>query len=298
MDDVTGCERPSTARMPGMTPGAAADSVVLPPGPPGRGLLGNLGEFNRDQIGFYVRCAREYGDVVPVRLGSRRGLLIYHPDAVEEVLITRARDYVKSAGLRMLRTLLGDGLLLSEGDLWLRQRRLVQPAFHRQRIAAYGEIMAAYAARRADGWPDGAALDIHGEMMAVTRDIVAKTLFDADVSEEARVIDDASQFLTAYFGKRLGRLLALVPSWVPTPANLRLRRAIRRLDTVVYRMIADRRRGPGDRIDLLSLLLQAQDADDGGRMSDHQVRDEVMTLFLAGHETTAVALSWTWYLLA
>jgi cytochrome P450 len=134
--------------------------------------------------------------------------------------------------------------------------------------------------------------------MAITRDIVAKTLFDADVSDDARVIGDAAHFLTEYFGKRLGSLLQLVPAWVPTPANLRLRRAVRGLDEVVYRMIADRRRTPGDRVDLLSILLQAQDADDGSRMTDRQVRDEVMTLFLAGHETTAVALSWTWYLLA
>ncbi len=270
----------------------------LSEGPRGHRFLGSLGEFNRDQLGFYVRCARERGDVVPVRLGPRRGLLIYHPDAIEEVLVTRARDFVKSPGIRFLRSLLGDGLFVSEGDLWLRQRRLMQPAFHRQQIAAYGLVMATYAARRAAGWHDGAILDIHAEMMAITRDIVAKSLFDADVSEEALVIGEASHFLTEYFGKRLGSLLQLVPPWLPTPANLRMRRTVRRLDAIVYRMIEDRRREPGNRIDLLSILLQARDADDGSQMTDRQVRDEVMTLFLAGHETTAVALSWTWYLLA
>ncbi len=234
---------------------------------------------------------------MPVRLGPRRGLLLYHPDAIEEVLVTRARDFVKTPGIRLLRRLLGDGLFVSEGDLWLRQRRLMQPAFHRQRVAAYGEVMATYSTRRAAGWHDGAVMDIHPEMMALTRDIAAKTLFDADVLDEARVIDDASHFLAEYFGKRFGSLLQLVPSWVPTPANLRLRRAVRGLDEVVYRMIADRRRRPADRVDLLSILLQAQDADDGSRMTDRQVRDEVMTLFLAGHETTAVALSWAWHLL-
>jgi cytochrome P450 len=174
----------------------------------------------------------------------------------------------------------------------------MQPAFHRPRIAAYGDVMAAYAARRAGGWHDGDEMDIHAEMMAVTRDVVAKTLFDADVSDDDRVIGEAAHFLTEYFGKRLGSLLQLIPGWVPTPENVRLRRAIRGLDRVVYRMIAERRRAPGQRADLLSILLQAQDADDGSRMTDRQVRDEVMTLFLAGHETTAVALSWTWYLLA
>jgi cytochrome P450 len=281
-----------------MASSPAAGSTASPRGPRGRGLFGNLRDFNRDQLGFYDRCAREYGDVAPVRLGPRRGLLIYHPDAIEEVLVARNRDFTRSPGTLLLRRLLGDGLFVSDGDFWLRQRRLMQPAFHRQRVAAYGEIMAAHAERRAAGWHDGSVLDVHEEMIALTRAIVAKTLFDADVSDEARAVGDASQIVMQYFGERLGSLLQLLPRWVPTPANVRVRRAIRRLDTVVYRMIADRRRSPEDRGDLLSILLQAQDADDGSRMTDRQVRDEVMTLFLAGHETTAVALSWTWYLLA
>jgi cytochrome P450 len=281
-----------------MAPSFPAGPAALHRGPRGHALLGNLREFGRDQLGFYTRCAREYGDVVPVRLGPFPGLLIYHPDAIEEVLVVRNRDFIKSRGVRLMRAFLGDGLFTAEGDLWLRQRRLMQPAFHRQRVAAYGETMAAYAARQAADWHDGAVLDIHEEMMTVTRAIVAKTLFGADVSEEARAIGDASEIVMEYFGKRFGSLLALLPLWLPTPANLRLRRAVRRLDEVVYRMIADRRRSQEDRGDLLSILLEAQDADDGSRMSDRQVRDEAMTLFLAGHETTAVALSWTWYLLA
>jgi cytochrome P450 len=281
-----------------MTPSPATTTAPRR-GPKGHVLLGSLRDFHRDQLRFYARCAREYGDLVPVRLGPFPGLLIYHPDAIEEVLVVRNRDFIKSRGIRLMRAFLGDGLFVAEGDLWLRQRRLMQPAFHRERVAAYGEIMTAYAARRAADWHDGAVLDIHEEMMDVTRAIVAKTLFDADVSDEARVIGDASHIVQEYFGARLGSLLAqVVPLWLPTPANVRLRRAIRRLDAVVYRMIAYRRRSPEDRGDLLSILLQAQDADDGSRMTDHQVRDEVMTLFLAGHETTAVALSWTWYLLA
>src|SRR5262245_16633782 len=272
--------------------------ATLLDGPPGPALLGNLGELSRDQLGFYTRCAREYGDLVPVRLGPRHGLLIYHPDTIEEVLVTRNRDFIKSRGVRLLRALLGDGLVLSEGESWLRQRRLMQPPFHRKRVAAYGEIMAFYAARRADEWRDGEGFDIHDEMMALTRAIVARALFDADVSDEARAINGALEIAMKYFGGRLGSWRGFVPVWLPTPANLRLRRAVRRLDSVIYRMIADRRGNPADRGDLLSILLQAQDADDGGRMTDRQVRDEVMTLFLAGHETTAISLSWTWYLLA
>ncbi len=266
-------------------------------GPRGHLLLGSLPDFRRDQLAFFTSCASEYGDVVPVRLGPRRAILIYHPDAIEEVLVTRSRDFVKSPGVRLLRPLLGDGLLLSEGDVWRRQRRLVQPAFHRQRVAAYGEVMTAYAERRMVDWKDGQVLDLHAEMMALTQAIVAKTLFDADVSDEAHAVGHASRVLMEAFAARLRTLLRL-PHWVPTPANLRSRRAIRRLDQVVYRIIATRRQSGEDRGDLLSILLHAQDADDGTRMTDQQVRDEVMTLFMAGHETTAVALSWTWYLLA
>jgi cytochrome P450 len=269
----------------------------LPPGPRGHFLLGSLPDLRRDQLGFYAACAREFGDLVPLRFAGRRGILVCHPDHIEEVLVARSRDFHKSPGVRLLQPLLGNGLLLAEDDTWLRQRRLVQPAFHRQRVAAYGEVMTAYTTRRLAHWKDGDTLDVHAEMMALTQAIVAKTLFDADVSEEAHAIGDALQILMEDFGARLGSLRQLLPSWVPTPANLRAGRAIRRLQRIVQRIIAGRRRKGEDRGDLLSMLLHAQDAADGTRMSDRQVRDEVMTLFLAGHETTAVALSWTWYLL-
>jgi cytochrome P450 len=272
-------------------------SKALAGGPKGHFLLGSGPEFSRDQLGFYTACAREYGDVVPVRLGPRRGLLVYHPDAIEEVLVTRNRDFIKSPGVRILDRLVGNGIFLSEGAVWLRQRRLVQPAFHRQRVAAYGEVMTAFTGRRLTEWRDGDVLDVHAEMLTLTQAIVAKTLFDADVSDESYAIARDSNALMEYFGVRLGSLLQLLPYWLPTPGNLRTRRAIRRLDDVVYRMIAARRHRNEDRGDLLSILLNAQDADDGSRMTDRQVRDEVMTLFLAGHETTAVALSWAWYLL-
>ena len=272
--------------------------ATLPRGPRGHFLLGSLPDFRRDQLAFYASSARDHGDVVPTRFGPRRVVLIYHPDAIEEVLLTRSRDFVKSPAVRLLRPLLGAGLLMSEGAVWLRQRRLVQPAFHRQRMAAYGEAMTAIAARHIEGWKDGQVLEVHGEMMSVTQAIVAKTLFDADVSGEGRDIIAASNVLAEDFGERVKSLWQFVPSWVPTRANVRSRRAIQRLDQVVFRMIAARRKSGEDRGDLLSMLLHAQDADDGSRMTDQQVRDEVMTLFMAGHETTAVALSWTWLLLA
>jgi cytochrome P450 len=267
------------------------------PGPKGGFYFGSGVDFRRDQLGFYESCAREYGDVVQTRMGPYRILLIYHPDAIEELFVTRSRDFVKSPGVRLLRPLLGDGLFLSEGDTWLRQRRLVQPAFHRQRMAGYGDVMTTFAERHVADWKDGDVIEMHAQMMALTQAIVGKTLFDADVSGDAHEAGQAAKVLAEDFGVRL-RSFQLIPYWLPTPRNLTLRRAIRRLDRLIHRIIAERRASAEDRGDLLSMLLHAQDADDGSRMTGQQVRDEVMTMFLAGHETTAVALSWTWYLLA
>jgi cytochrome P450 len=270
---------------------------MLPPGPQGHLFVGSLPEFRRDILGFLAACARDYGDVVPIRVAKRRLILLSHPDLIEEVLTARARHTTKTAILQMLRPVLGDGLLLSEGDSWLRQRRLMQPAFHRQRIAAYGDVMAGYAERGMADWRDGQTRDVHVDMMAITQGIVAKTLFDADVSDDAYDIGHALHVLMQDFARRRTALFAL-PRFVPTPARQRARAAVERLDRIVYAIIAARRASGEDRGDLLSILLAARDADDGSRMTDRQVRDEIMTLFLAGHETTAVSLSWTWYLLA
>jgi cytochrome P450 len=259
-------------------------------------LFGSGAHFRRDQLGFYETCAREYGDFVETRMGPFRVWLIYHPDAIEELLVTRNRDFIKSPGVRLLRPLLGDGLLLSEGETWLRQRRLMQPAFHRQRVAGYGDVMSTFAERHVAGWKAGEIIDVHQEMMALTQAIVGKTLFDTDVSGDAQDVTETAKVLAEDFGARL-RSFRLLPYWFPTPRNLRSRRAVGRLDRVVDRIIAERVASGEDRGDLLSMLVQAQDADDGTRMTARQVRDEVMTIYMAGHETTAVALSWAWYLL-
>jgi cytochrome P450 len=275
----------------------ATVTVERAPGPKGGYFSGSTAQFRRDQLGFYAACARQYGDVVATRMGPYRVLLIYHPDVIDELLVGRNRDFVKSPGVRLLRPLLGDGLLLSENETWLRQRRLIQPAFHRQRVAGYGDVMTRLSQRYVSGWKDGDVIDVHAEMMALTQAIVAKTLFDADVSGDAHDAIQAAKVLAEDFGARL-KSFRLIPYWLPTPRNLRSRRAVRRLDAVVHRIIAARQQTEEDRGDLLSMLVQARDADDGSRMTAQQLRDEVMTIFMAGHETTAVALSWTWYLLA
>jgi cytochrome P450 len=268
----------------------------LPPGPRGHFLTGNLPEFRRGRLAFFTECARTHGDLVSVRFGPRRVNLVCHPDLIEEVLVTRSRDFIKHFALRLNPLVLGNGLLTSEGDFWLRQRRLIQPAFQKSRIAAYAGDMLASADRVLGEWKEGERRDILVEMEHLTLSIAARTLFGAEVGAEAREVSDALDFLQQSFLQRFNGIFFL-PQWLPTPHNLRVRRAVHRLDAIVYRFIAERRKSTADRHDLLSLLLEAQD-EDGSRMDDKQLRDEAMTLFLAGHETTALTLTWTWYLLA
>lgn len=272
-------------------------AMTLPPGPPGRWLGGNLSDFHRDRLGFMSRCARDYGGVVKLRFGPRRVFLVNHPDAIEEVLVTHSRCFIKHFALRLNPLVLGNGLLSSEGDFWLRQRRLVQPAFQKNRIAGYGAVMVEYAERLTAGWAAGETRDILVEMMQLTLEIIAKTLFDAEVAGQAQAVGAALRVLQENFLARFSSLVPL-PLKVPTPRNLRMRRAVRRLNEIIYGFIRQRRESAGDRSDLLSLLLHARDEADQSQMTDQQLRDEAMTLFLAGHETTALSLAWTWYLLA
>lgn len=267
-----------------------------PPGPPGRLLVGNLPEFARDLLGFFTACARQYGDVASMRLGRRLAYLISSPALIETVLVTDHRHFVKHSFFwRHVDAIFGRGLLTSEGDFWLRQRRLMAPAFHHDRIQAYGQVMVDGAERMLAGWREGEIRDVHPDMMRLTLEIVAKALFDAevtaDVDEVGEALDTGLREVAARFRRPFG-----IPDWVPTPGNRRYRRAVARLEGVVYRIIAEHRaRGDGGG-DLLSVLMRVRD-DAGRGMSERQLRDESITLLLAGHETTALALSWAWYLL-
>src|SRR6266540_2902241 len=264
-------------------------------GPKGPLLAGTMREYGADPTGAMERWRDDYGDFVPIRFGPFRAHMAYGPAEIEEVLVDRAADYRKSFGTRMLIPLLGHGLLTAEGKEWLRHRRLASPAFHRERVAGYGRTMVRYAEDRVEMWRDGEEVDHHDEMTALTLRIVARTLFDTDVTpriqEVARIGTEIQDF---YFG-RFASLRFLIPTWMPTPGNRRLASGIRRLDEVVYDIIRERRPGE-DRGDLLSLLLLARD-ESGAGMTTRQVRDEVMTLLLAGHETTALTLSWAFMLL-
>jgi cytochrome P450 len=268
------------------------------PGPRGAPLVGSAFEFRRDALGFLCRARESYGDVVRFRIGSYYIYLLAHPDSIRDLLITYNRNVVQGRGHQRAKVMLGEGLLTSEGDFHMRQRRLAQPAFHRQRIAAYGETMVEYAGRANERWTDGETIDVAREMMRVTLTIAAKTLYDSDVESEA---------------EEIGRVVSTFMDWwrtlmlpfseafdgLPLPGARRFARARERLDKTIFRLIEERRASGEDRGDLLSMLLASRDTEgDGGHMTDGQLRDELVTLLLAGHETTANALSWTWYLLA
>ena len=277
---------------------------VLPhaPGPRPSLLLGTIRRVERDSLGFYTGVAREYGDVV--RLGALSGrarwYLVAHPEGVEHVLRTNSRNYTKGVFARPLKLMVGEGLVTSEGAYWLRQRRLAQPAFHKRRIAALADGMAAATREMLREWDgrhaDGQPFDVANEMMRLTLRIVGRALFSADLGGRTDAFGPALTEVLEYVNRRSFRLLA-IPERFPTPRNRRFVRARAALDRVAYDLIEERRRSGEDAGDLLSMLLLARDEETGEGMSDAQLRDEVMTILLAGHETTAVTMSWTWYLL-
>lgn len=266
-----------------------------PPGPRGRFPLGNTLDYIRDPLGFLTRCAREYGDVVRLRLGVDTYYALNHPALVEEVLRTRADAVIKDKLTRGIGPIVGQGLLTSEGAFWRRQRKLAQPAFQHQAISRYGEVMVEHALRLRAEWLDSRPRDVHEDMMRLTVGIVAKTLFNSEVAAEAEDIGRSLEVMMAYY---------LVPAKflpfrerLPTRENREFRAAVRRVDDVIYGIIARRRAEGNDPGDLLSRLLAARD-DEGSGMTDRQLRDECVTLFLAGHETTALTLTYAFHLLA
>ncbi len=265
------------------------------------GVLSVLKGTRPDPLKLFSDLHDTYGDVVhfPIRPGAWVYLLS-DPEDIRYVLVEGAAKFHKGPALKQNGNL-GDGLLTSENELHKKQRKLVQPAFHGARIAAYAGVMVDYAQRLAgswvNGWQSGQTYDMHHEMMTLTRDIVAKTLFDADVSSDGDAISKALELGIRETNRRIMSPLH-APDWIPTATNQKRREVQALLETTVQRMISTRRDSGEDKGDLLSMLLMAVDEEDGGQMTNQQVRDEAMTLFVAGHETTANALAWTWYLLA
>ena len=272
-----------------------------PPGPPavGSNPLAQLSlslKFMRDPLGLIDEWHRQYGDLIHLQVGEAHQHFLAHPDDIHEVLVKQSSHFQKPPDYkdenRGLARFMGNGLVVSDGDFWKRQRKLAQPAFHAMRISNYADVMVDFTQRMVREWESHNQVDVSHQMMRLTRQIVAKTLFDTDVSQDSDRIDEV---LTIFL--HMGNEVDVVPTWIPTPHHIRQRRALRDMDEIMYGIIDERRTAGDDRGDLLSMLLSAQD-DEGAGMTDKQVRDEAVTLFLAGHETTANALNWSWYLLA
>lgn len=271
----------------------------LPPGPKRKMFGGNFFAFRRDALGYLQALARDYGDIVYFKMGPQQPVyFLNHPDYVKDVLVTHNQSFKKGRALQRSKRLLGEGLLTSEGEFHRRQRRLAQPAFHRQRVASYADLMTGYAVQTSERWQDGEQRDVSEEMMRLTLGIVGKTLFDADVERDAREVGESLAVIMNLFNAMLLPFSELLEK-LPLPQKKRFQQAKDQLDAIIYRLIEERRRSGEDHGDLLSMLLMAHDEEEkSGGMTDEQVRDEALTIFLAGHETTANAMTWTWYLLS
>ncbi|MGH2650168.1 MAG: cytochrome P450, partial [Actinomycetota bacterium] len=266
----------------------------VPPGPE-LSRLAALRAFRRDPIGLLSQAA-SFGDISYLNLPRFPAYLLNHPDLVHEVLVTGNQRFMKGPTMQAAKLVLGESLLTSEGDDHRRQRRMIQPIFHHDRIEGLADVIVERAGRASERWRAGEILDIHREMAGLTLAVVVATLFGTDIEdEETRSVGQALALQLSMFGRVFSPLFRLSMR-LPLPANRRFERSKAALDAVIDRMIAGRRSTGATGEDVLSLLIRAQE--DGAGMSDAQVRDEAMTLFLAGHETTSNALTWTWYLLA
>ena len=268
----------------------------VPPGPKGTLLGGSIRQFRAGLLNFLLETAREYGPLASFRIGPKRVFLASGHNLIEQVLVTDAKHYIKHFGARAFKPVLGNGLVTSEGAFWHRQRKLVQPAFLKARVHSYVPAMVELTNQMLNAWTSGKRAQIDFEFEALTSKIALKTLFDLDDHGDRERFDGVLKLAFDLMNARLRRIIKL-PLWVPTPANLRLQMAIAELDRTVQGFIASGRSRHHHGNDLLSRLLLAQH-EDGRPMSDRQLRDEAMTLYLAGHETTALTLAWAWYLLS
>ncbi|MEL7315166.1 MAG: cytochrome P450 [Cyanobacteria bacterium J06559_3] len=268
------------------------------PRPKAHFLLGHSTSFAKAPLQFLCNCAEQYGGIVPLRLGVSPACLLADPDIIMEVLRERTVFTKNTPGWQAIRTLVGRGLLGSDGDYWARQRQLTQPVFHQQRIIAYGDLMVQATEKLLRTWQDDTTRDVHQDMMRLTLDIVMQTLLSVDLEgEAAQAIAHALDLSMQWFSQQQKQGF-LLPNNFPLPLTRRYLAAVNAMDELIYQLIQQRRASKDDTGDLLAMLLQVKDETDGSQMSDRQLRDELTTLVLAGHETTANAMAWTWMLLA
>lgn len=268
----------------------------VPPGPKGLPILGIALNVRRDALGTLQNLAREYGDIVNMPVLNMRRVLLNRPEYTQQLLVLDHAKLHKSALTKLVvGPLLGQGLLISEGDFWRRQRRLAQPGFHRARTNEYSPVMVECALEQTRRWRSGETRNIAAEMMKVSLEVAVRTLFGTSLAADSEGIGRAMTFLMRYHLHR-ARSPWRIPGWWPTAANRRAKRELQFMDSMVYRIISERKQESRQRNDLLTLLMAAMH-EDGSQMTERQLRDETMTLFVAGHETTALTLAWTWYLL-
>ncbi len=257
---------------------------------------GHFRSFRKNPTEFLTKLSK-LGDVSSFKVGGVQAFLINHPDLIRDLLVTNHAKFIKGRALQRAKGLLGEGLLTSEKEFHLRQRRMIQPAFHRNRINEYAKAMIEFGEKMSSEWRDGEVRNIDKEMMRLTLWIVGKTLFSANVEDEAMEVGKAMTTIVSMFNFMLFPFSEILEK-LPLPPIKKLKNARNTLDEVIYKIIDERRKSGEDTGDLLSMLLMAQDEETGNAMTDKQVRDECLTLFLAGHETTANALTWTFYLLS
>ena len=287
----------STTAVTPTEPSPAAKSLPLPPGPRGDTLLGSALDFKESPLHYACYLQKAYGDVVRFRMGPSNWALVSDPKLVWDMMVDRSAEFQKPAVARRLwEKFLGDGLLTTEGETWRRQNRLIRPAFRKGRIQAYGDTMVGYTRRMMDDWTEGQEVDIGEELVALTLEVVAKTLFDADVRDGAATVGEAMKILNVEMLNHIYMPVPL-PRWWPSAANKRKMKAIEDIEAIVRDVIEERRKGGEDLGDLLSMLVFSTD-ESGDSLSNKEIRDQAMTLFFAGHETTAHALTWAWYLMA
>jgi cytochrome P450 len=272
--------------------------VRVPPGPTSWIPGGHFLAFRRDPLTFFTNTARTYGDVARFSFGSQAVYLVSHPDMIEDVLVTSARKFQKGIALQRAKRLLGEGLLTSEGQLHLRQRRTIQPLFHRQQVQRFAEAMVRHALRWRDTVRDGSTINVTDEMGGLTLAIVGETLFSTNVQSDANEVREALTDAVQSFAYAVLPGIELIEK-LPVGPFVKVRKARARLDRIILRVIAERRADASASGDLVSMLLAARDPENPSApgMSDQQIRDEAMTIFLAGHETTANAMAWTLHLL-
>jgi len=272
-------------------------NMSTPPGPKGIPVLGSSLDYFKDILKFLLSVKNEFGDIAYFRLGNRSMYLVSDPQNVKDVLVTHNRNFRKSRALQRSKLVVGEGLLTSEADFHLKQRRMMQPVFHNNRISCYSESMSDYAMKISADWKNGDVIDVHKAVMKITLGVVVKTLFSTDIDSESSEIGEALTIIMKQFPRLLFPFSEYFDN-LPIPANIKRKRAMDKLDNIIYKMIESRRNDKSRYDDLLSLLIDATDEQENTRMDDSQLRDETMTLFIAGQESTANAITWTLYLIS